>query len=431
MRKIFLALFCFIIFSVITLTNEVQAKETLTEADFETREIQLICAMSSLAAYSDDKSFFVRSNLNARGWKINAITGGQNSVNVKAYTIEKTLHDGRTIKILTVAGTEDIKDVEADFKMGGVTLHKDESDGIFVHKGFRDYADATLADGVAEYLIEDLKNNPNETLYLTGHSLGGAVAIVIATRLNDMGVDKNRMKVITFGALAVGNKALAEEYENKIDLTRIEIKGDVVKKMFEPFGYVQFGENITWKPAKNVDHHEHKVAMYLDCALRNYFDAEGFTFNEETGENKIDTQIYVAPIRFVKKNFSAQDEKYIYGILRSGLTLHFNGLNFDETNYIEVKEADSVSDEILSLIEMAKNLNCKYVLVQLLSCERVRDSREDEMQLMIYEFVYDLNGMPVLMQTSGMTTKDVTLIEAVSFAQENLIGKLKKEFQNE
>lgn len=155
MQKIFLTLMSLVIFS-----SSVNANENLTETDFETREIQLICAISSLAAYSDDRSFIVRSNLNSRGWKVNAITSGKNGVNVKAYVIEKTFYDGHTAKILVIAGTEDLKDIEVDFKLGGVTLNKDNSDGIFVHKGFRDYADATLADGVAEYLVEDLKIIP-------------------------------------------------------------------------------------------------------------------------------------------------------------------------------------------------------------------------------------------------------------------------------
>lgn len=427
MRRIFISILSLVIFSAVTIfSSAASAEENLTETDFETREIQLICAMSSLAAYSNDNSYIVRSNLNSRGWKINSITSDKNGVNVKAYVIDKTFYDGRTVKILVIAGTEDLKDVETDFKLGGVTLHKDKDDGIFVHKGFRDYADATLADGLAEYIVEDLKNNPNETLYLTGHSLGGSVALVAAIKLNDMGVDKNRMKVITFGALAVGNQALADEYESKIDLTRIEVKGDVIKKMFKPFGYVQFGEQVTWKPAKSANHHEHKVAMYFDCAIRNYFDAEGFTFSDTVSEGKIDASIYVAPVRFVKKNFAPKDEKYIYGILRTGLTDKFNGLTFDETHYIEVKDADNISDDISALIENAKNFNRGCVLVQLVSCERVRDSRENEHNLMLYEFVYDLNGMPIFMQTSGMTTLDVTILEAASLVQENL----HKKFEN-
>ena len=421
MRKIFVTFMCLIIFSTVT-----YAKEIRTETEFERREIQLICAMSSLAAYSDDKSFLVRSNLSSRGWKIDALNFNKNGVKTKAYLIGKTFFDGRIVKILVISGTEELRDVDVDFRLGGVNLHADKSDGIFVHKGFRDYADATLSEGVAEFLIDELKNNPNETLYLTGHSLGGSVAIVTAIRLNDMGVDKNRMQVVTFGALAVGNKALADNYADKINLTRMEVKGDVVKKMFAPFGYVQFGEVVTWKPAKSADDYEHKMTMYLDCALRNYFDAEGFTFDDGIGENKIDVPVYVAPIRFVKKNFAAKDEKYIYSILRTGLTARLSALTFDETNYIEVNNADNISDGLTSIINSAKNSGCKYILVQLVNAARVREAQDNERQVMLYEFLYDLNGMPVMMQTSGMSTNELTLIEAVSFAQENLSKKLEK-----
>lgn len=426
MRKIFFTFMLMIIFSSVAIAKELQ-----TEPDFETREIQLICALSSLAAYSDDESFLVRSNLTSRGWKFDALNSKKNSLRVKAYLIGKTFHDGRVKKILVISGTEDIRDVEVDFRLGGVNLHQDKSDNMFVHKGFLDYTDATLADGVAEYIIEELKNNPKETIYLTGHSLGGAVAVVTAIRLHDMGVDKNRLKVITFGALAVGNQALADYYADKIDLTRIEVKGDVVKKIFKPFGYVQFGDAVTWKPAKNVDHNKHKMTKYLDCALRNYFDAEGFSFSDENiGENKIDVPVYVAPIRFVKKNFAAKDEKYIYGILRTGLTARLSALTFDETNYIEVKSADNISDNLSPVFAAAKNSGCKYILVQLVNADRVREATDNERQVMLYEFLYDLNGMPVMMQTSGMSTQDLTLIEAASFAQENLRKKLENAILN-
>ena len=419
MRKIFLTIMCLIIFSVVTFAEKVQP-----ENDFETREIQLICALSSIAAYSNDESFLVRSNLSSRGWKVNPVTVDKNGVKTKGYLIGKTFYDGRTVKIFVISGTEYLKDVEVDFRLGGVNLHEDNLDGIFVHKGFRDYADAALSDGIAEFLIDELKNNPNETLYLTGHSLGGSVSIVMAIRLSDMGIDKNRMQVITFGALAVGNKNLADYYSDKINLTRIEVKGDIVKKMFEPFGYVQFGDVLKWKPDRSVDDYEHKMSMYLDCALRNYFDAEGFYFDDNIGENKIDVPIYVAPIKFVGENFNNKDEKYIYGILRTGLTAHMSALTFDEKNYIEVNDADEISKGIIPLIERAKNFGCKYILVQLINAARVRDAQDNERQVMLYEMLCDLNGMPILMQTSGMSTKDLSLIEAAALAQENLHNKL-------
>ena len=420
MRKIFLTLIWLIIFS-----SAVNA----AEKNFETEEMRLVCTLGSLAAYSDDEGYTARQILNSHGWAVGNLTDDKNSVRVKAYLIGKKISEDKAVKILVITGTEDLKDVEVNFRLGGVTFHKDVSDGIFVHRGFRDYADATLSKGISEYLINDLAANPNTTLYLTGHSLGGAVAIVTAARLCDMGIDKDRMKVITFGALAVGNKTLAKFYEDKIDLTRIEVKGDVVRKIFEPFGYVQFGDDVKYKPVKDAEQYEHKMTLYLDCAIRNYFDAGGFDFPEIISDNKIDTPVYVAPLKILTDTVKPDDQKYINALIHTGLTARLANVKFSEQNYFEVESVDDIGKGLFTLIEDAQKSGCKYILMQLVSAERVRDATDDTRQVVLYEYLYKVDGTPIFMQTSGMTTKDVTLLEAAMFAQENLRNNLEKSLQ--
>ena len=231
---------------LLTLTTCAEANDELDAA-----EVRLVCAVCSMGAYSSDESYLMRSMLTSRGWKIEKLSQKTNRADAKAYLVSKG-----DIKILTIAGTESIKDFEVDFRVGRVRLRgdsvpfdaeeKDLGDKIFVHRGFRDYADVVLSDGLAEYLISSLIKNPNETLYLTGHSLGGSVATVMATRLTDMGVPKSRLKVISFGAMAVGSHALARNYEDKIDLTRVVLRGDVLKKSLRALGYVHFGEILEY-----------------------------------------------------------------------------------------------------------------------------------------------------------------------------------------
>ena len=213
------------------LTNfsKVSADEELDAA-----EIRLACAICSMGAYSDDESYLMRSMLTSRGWQIEKISRKNNLADAKAYLVSRG-----DIKILTIAGTESLKDVEVDFRVGRVSLNKNSvpldadeknsGDKIFVHRGFRDYADVVLGDGLAERLKTSLEKNPREILYLTGHSMGGSVATVAAVRLADSGVKKNRLKVITFGAPAVGSHSFARNYEDKIDLTRAVMKGDFEK----------------------------------------------------------------------------------------------------------------------------------------------------------------------------------------------------------
>ena len=219
----------------LTLASGAEASDELDAA-----ELRLACAICSMGAYSDDESYLMRSALNERGWTIEKISHKNNRADARAYLVSKG-----DVKILAVAGTERIKDVEVNFRVGRVNLvddtmlnpnDKKSAEKLFVHRGFRDYADVVLGDGLAERLKASLEKNPRETIYLTGHSLGGAVATIMAIRLADSGVDKSRLKVISFGAPAVGSRALAKTYADKLDVTRVAMKGDVVKKSLRALG---------------------------------------------------------------------------------------------------------------------------------------------------------------------------------------------------
>ena len=68
---------------------------------------------------------------------------------------------------------------------------------------------------------------------------------MLAERLVSMGIDKDRVPVITFGAPAIGNAAFAEVYGDKIDLRRITNNADPVPGSLQTFfgGYKQFGKH--------------------------------------------------------------------------------------------------------------------------------------------------------------------------------------------
>ena len=425
MRKILAVFLCLIFFA-----NVASAEEN---SDFETARTDLICALTSMAAYSGDTNLFARSILNSRGWEIYGIKTQNSRANVKAYLIGKEF-DGEKIKILVIAGTEDLKDVEVDFRVGRVGLLQDEvgDDKIFVHRGFRDYTDAALSDGVKEYLLEELEKNPAETLYITGHSLGGAVALMTAVRLCDAGADMNRIKVVTFGAPALGNRNFVDAYKDKINLRRIAISGDVIKKSLQVLGYVHFGDLVEYKAKESENHYSHSMALYLECALKNYYDfGDAEKFIKIDKENKIDTPIYVAPIKILKKSFAPQDEKYIKQILIDGLKSRLSNLNFATSQFVTVEKDKQFSYDVKEFLEPARDKNCKFILVQNLNAKTVRDTRQRETRVTLDEMIFDLNGKLISMHTAGSTTKDLTIIEAAAFAQESLRVNREKIFASE
>lgn len=84
-----------------------------------------------------------------------------------------------------------------------------------------------------DFLSTEVKEaNP---VVLTGHSLGGNMAIVYASycwsRYNQAGKAKSNMEVITFAAPAPGNSAFADDFDEKFpNAQRIENKYDIVPK---------------------------------------------------------------------------------------------------------------------------------------------------------------------------------------------------------
>ncbi len=386
------------------------------EKNLEDANENLICALSSMAAYSGDDGFFVRKILTSRGFTINRLLPDNGSTNVKAYLIDKEFPDGRKMKIFVVAGTEDMKDAEVDAKIGRTALHDGEEfqndpHKIFVHKGFRDYADNALSEGVTEFLIDELNNNPNETLYLTGHSLGGAVALMAAIRLTDAGIDTSRMKVITFGAPSVGNHALAEIYSDKINLTRVVMSGDIIKKSLTALGYVHFGKVVTYTPPKSYNLSEHKMIVYLDGAIRNYCDDGGL-------ENA--TAFDVQPLKVLKDSFEPDDAEYIRALIKKSWRTSFSNVTFAEPDFVVMKNAKKFDDNITPFIEPAKRAGSKFIVARFLKVTTIKENRTKEKQLTMYETVFDLEGMPVSMRSSTATTVDLTVLEAASFVQERL-----------
>lgn len=421
MKKFFAALML-----LLTLTTCAEASEELDAAD-----IRLACAICSMGAYSDDESYLMRSSLTSRGWKIEKLSRKNNLADAKAYLVSKG-----DVKILAIAGTENVKDVEVDFRVGRVQLNGNSEpldakeknlDGkVFVHRGFRDYADVVLNDGLAERLKNALEQNPHETLYLTGHSMGGSVATIVAVRLTDMGVPKSRLKVVTFGALAVGSKAFAANYADRIDLKRVVMKGDIMKKSLRALGYVQFGDTLEYQQSVTSDHFAHKMAVYLDCAIRDYINAGG-TFKHDS-QNKISAPVYAAPIIVGKGNFHKSDEGLILNALNDSLTNHFSNLILAGEQSISINDEKISDADFDEFVAVTKSLGCKYTLIRILSAKKIRDMPSDYRAVTLEEIILDEKGFPLFMQTSGASTENLTIFEAAFAAQETLNEQLKNFF---
>ena len=121
----------------------------------------------------------------------------------------------RKIQAIAVRGTANDTNWDLDMDTRGV---KDRKTGILMHRGFRTAAEAIYGD-----VKPRLKRG--YTTYLTGHSLGGAVAAILGTYLLD---DKFKIGgILTFGQPKFTNRAGAKAYKH-LPLLRLIYQNDTV-----------------------------------------------------------------------------------------------------------------------------------------------------------------------------------------------------------
>lgn len=126
------------------------------------------------------------------------------------------LHDHqRRRQIIAVRGTVGDANWKLDKDRRGV---RDGRSGVLLHRGFRRAADTIYRD-VKPHL------KPDYTTYLTGHSLGGAVAAILGIYIWD---DAYRLGgIYTFGQPKFTNLRGAQTYEN-LPMLRVVYQNDTV-----------------------------------------------------------------------------------------------------------------------------------------------------------------------------------------------------------
>ena len=118
-------------------------------------------------------------------------------------------------QILAVRGTSNIENAMVDVAF---QLLPNEHTGIRLHQGFALSADF-IYDKVKPHLNRDYR------IHTTGHSLGGAAALILAMYLDAGGYEVGR--VVTFGQPKVTNIAGSRKYSH-LDVTRVVTPRDMV-----------------------------------------------------------------------------------------------------------------------------------------------------------------------------------------------------------
>jgi hypothetical protein len=129
--------------------------------------------------------------------------------------------DKAHVQYVAVRGTVDKKNWSEDLE---IKIRDDETINIPVHEGF---------DNVAQALYSDIKPHLDKQYetYLTGHSLGGAIAALLAIYLIEDGYDVER--VVTFGQPKFTTAAGVERLAS-LPITRVIDENDIVPMLPPP-----------------------------------------------------------------------------------------------------------------------------------------------------------------------------------------------------
>ena len=145
-----------------------------------------------------------------------------------------TIKDGKGYIIFRGTEISDLNDIVADVKIWKVCKTKR---GGCVHDGF--YYEVNKVDELIKKWIDSNKSLIPNGLYITGHSLGAAMATVFTSRLDPKEYDIK--KVFTYGSPRVGNWKFKNRFDTDYDAYRFVNKNDVVTRM-PTIGYSHVGK---------------------------------------------------------------------------------------------------------------------------------------------------------------------------------------------
>ena len=400
-----------------------------------------VTAAASEAAYSGTLPEMLRARLVAAGWRIEGYeTPGRKGTVGRFFHMVRADADGTETHLISFPGTERGSDVWTDLRLGRAVFGgqtpaeflaaanepvSNRKETPLVHRGFLDYTQAALFTDVldaygghtaGEVLAAELRAHPAAKVYLTGHSLGGAAAILAAARLADMGVSPAQLEVVTFGTPAVGNAAFARAYEGKFTLHRVVMQGDPMKDLLaSPLGFRQFGERILWQPAPSVAAFPHAMIVYVDAAMRKLYDAAGtnaFLFLAGQPNRTEGQPVYVLPIEVDVDGPLEADAPYMKAVLRDAIYARNAGAIFAATG--GGLSDDGLLSGLTAHLAAAKEAGATQLYAYRISGAKLRD-RHETYRLTLERAVYDMEGNLVAASSRSQVTGALTPLETVLY----------------
>lgn len=147
--------------------------------------------------------------------------------------------------VVVFRGTDEAEDAKLDLMFRRTKMAP--APGTF-HRGF-----VRALDEVFWQIYSKVQFHHDKPLYVTGHSLGGALAVMFAAKLQAMGGPHNLKGVVTYGAPRVANMTAARWIDSELHdkIIQFENAGDGITHvpMFV-LGYSHVGQRVVFGSVK-------------------------------------------------------------------------------------------------------------------------------------------------------------------------------------
>lgn len=378
--------------------------------------MEYMAAWASTAVYGDKIGLLAQGVMKKYGWNINLAADG------RILLAQKNI-DGQNVHLTAIRGTSSPDDIKTDLRTGSAVFGgrtpeefasamQDEdlaNTKPLVHSGFiRDVQDEFFTAGqdtgsILGEILARTTHKEGAVLYLTGHSLGGAEAELLAARLIDMGADKAKLHVISFGAPAVGNRVFVDTYEPQMNLARITMAGDPVKNLTQIANdkFVQFDAHTKWTlPYSEADKFAHGMLLYFDRAMCGYYDEQ----NADAANEQLSRAEALISFSFDFPAELSGSEKYIRAAIIDGAD-------------IKSAIAPDKKRDMAELIKQAEQTGAKYIICYDFQAQKLKDNTSNRRYYIdAAKYVYDDHGRLISGGSAGADTNSMTVVQAALYA---------------
>ena len=140
-------------------------------------------------------------------------------------------------------------------------------DDIWVHSGFyKQLYDTDVYKNILQAVKTQLEKYPDYSIYITGHSLGAALATLFGYLLaHEM---ENKITVVSFASPRIGNDNWQNSFDSKKNLTHFRVTNcrDVVTA-FPVYNYKHVGQNIRLFEDTHSIHLDYKDTSWYDYTI--------------------------------------------------------------------------------------------------------------------------------------------------------------------